>query len=63
MTFSDYVRIYRLKYAIVLLKERKYTMVEISDMVGFSSQSYFAQCFKKQFNVTPTEFMRHFDES
>lgn len=63
MTFSDYLRIYRLKYAIELLKERKYTMVEISAAAGFSSQSYFAQCFKKQFNVTPSEYMRRMTES
>ena len=34
-----------------------YRISEISYMVGFSSPSYFAKCFQKQFGVKPMDFV------
>ena len=55
MTPTEYLRRYRLEKAKQMLVEGKaigFTSFE----VGFSSQSYFAKCFKAQFGVSPSEF-------
>ena len=38
-----------------LLKSGRYTVTEVSSMVGFNSSSYFATCFKKYIGCLPTE--------
>jgi AraC-like DNA-binding protein len=34
----------------------RYTISEIADLCGFSTQSHFSVVFKKQFGVTPSEY-------
>ena len=60
MTPNDYLRLERLKKAAQLLQEGKYRINEICYMVGFSSPSYFAKCFQKQFGVLPKDLMEKF---
>lgn len=55
---NEFLRLERLKRAAQLLKEGKYSVVEIAYMVGFSSPSYFSSCFKKQFGVLPKDFVQ-----
>ena len=57
LTPFEVINITRLKKAAELLAEGDYKIYEVSDMVGFSSQSNFARNFQKQFNITPTEYM------
>ena len=38
--------------------DRKYSISEISSMVGFNSPSYFATSFKKHVGCLPTEYVR-----
>ena len=42
--------------ACQLLKEGKYTVAEISFMVGYNTPSYFAARFKKYIGCLPTEY-------
>ena len=50
----------RLKAASKMLMEAKYSVSEISYMVGFNSPSYFSKCFSAQYGVTPHQWMeRH----
>lgn len=58
VTPNELIQIVRLKKAAVLLLENKYTVSEISYMVGFNNPSYFAKCFQKQFGINPGEFAR-----
>lgn len=53
----ELINIIRLKKAAELLAEGDYKIYEISDMVGYSSQSHFSRNFLKQFQMTPTEYM------
>ena len=53
MTPNDYLRLERLKTAARLLRDKRYHINEVCYMVGFSSTSYFAKCFQKQFGVLP----------
>ena len=56
VTPNEMIQLVRLKKAARLLKENKYRVNEVCYMVGFSSPSYFAKCFQKQFGVKPGEF-------
>ena len=58
LTPLELINITRLKKAAELLAEGEYKIYEISNRVGFSSQSNFARNFQKQFNITPTEYMQ-----
>ena len=58
MNVNEYVRLCRLKRAAELLATRQYRVNEVADMLGFSSSSYFAATFQKQFNVSPSAFLK-----
>jgi ligand-binding sensor domain-containing protein/signal transduction histidine kinase/DNA-binding response OmpR family regulator len=55
----EYIRLARLKKAAELLSEGNYRINEISYLVGFSSPSYFATSFQKQFGISPSQFIRN----
>lgn len=59
MTPNDFMKFIRLNEACRLLVEGKYRITEIGFITGFSSSSYFAKCFAKQFGTLPTEFVRN----
>lgn len=54
---NELINITRLKKAAELLTEGVHKIYEISDMVGFSSQTHFGRSFHKQFGMSPTEFL------
>lgn len=53
---TEFVKNIRLKKATELLKEGKYSVVEIADRVGFNTPSYFTKSFKRMFGVSPTQY-------
>lgn len=52
----DFIHRIRFNRACQLLKEGKYTISEISFMVGYNTPSYFAARFKKYIGCLPTEY-------
>ncbi len=54
----DFIRKIRFNEACRLLQDGRYTVAEVSSMVGFNTPSYFATSFKKYFGCLPTEYMR-----
>jgi ligand-binding sensor domain-containing protein/signal transduction histidine kinase/DNA-binding response OmpR family regulator len=54
----DFIRKIRFNEACRLLKDGRYSISEISDMVGFNTPSYFATCFKKYMGCLPTEYVK-----
>lgn len=48
-------RTYRMNVALKLLKEGKYNVSDVADMVGYNSLSYFSRAFKEQFGINPKE--------
>ncbi|MFB6343664.1 two-component regulator propeller domain-containing protein [Saccharicrinis sp. FJH62] len=54
----DYIKVERLKKAVEYLQEDKYKWVDIAQMVGYSTPSYFSREFKKQFGVLPRDFKK-----
>ena len=58
MTPNEYIRLERLKKAAQLLKDGEGRVNEVCYMVGFSTPSYFAKCFRDQFGVLPKDFIK-----
>ena len=52
----QYLNQTRLKRAQHLLKNTNYSISDIASSTGFSSQSYFTQIFRKNFNMTPVKY-------
>lgn len=52
----DYINILKIEEAKRLLLTTDHSLIDISNTLCFSSQSYFAQIFKKIVGVTPKEF-------
>jgi signal transduction histidine kinase/ligand-binding sensor domain-containing protein/DNA-binding response OmpR family regulator len=53
---NELIRICRLKKAAELIIHGKLSLCEISEKVGFSSQSYFSRSFSKQFEISPSDY-------
>ena len=60
---SDFIRKIRFNKACSLLKEERYSVAEISMMVGFNTPSYFTTSFKKHFGCLPSEYVKKAKES
>lgn len=58
LTPNDLIKISRLKKAAELLLQGNMKIYEISEAVGFSSQSYFWSAFIKQFGVSPSKYAK-----
>jgi len=52
---TDFIKAIRLDRALDLLKSRKYTVTEVSELCGFTSVGYFSTVFRKHFGKSPTE--------
>jgi len=56
-TPNELIHVSRLKKAAELLNEGELKIYEISEMVGYSSQTHFGRVFSKQFGMSPTEYV------
>ena len=55
MTVTQYVTREKLRAARSMLSTGKYNCTEVANYLNFCSQSYFCECFKKEFGITPTQ--------
>lgn len=55
---ADLIRKIRMQEAAILLKSQKYTVSEVSDMLGFADPKYFTDTFKKYYGVPPRDYMK-----
>jgi len=53
---GEFVRIQRLVRASDMLAKTDSNISEVCYQTGFTSLSYFAKCFKKQFGTTPKDY-------
>ena len=56
LTPNELINIARLKKAAELLSEGRYKIYEVSEKVGYSSQTHFGRNFSKQFGMSPSEY-------
>lgn len=52
---SDYIRKVRMTYAIELMKQGK-LISEVAYKVGYNDPNYFSRVFKKEYNVSPSDY-------
>ncbi|MEO0731853.1 MAG: two-component regulator propeller domain-containing protein [Bacteroidota bacterium] len=55
---SEFVRTVRLKRAVQLLENSGYSVKEVMYMTGFNTASYFSKCFRQQFGIVPSEYVK-----
>lgn len=56
----DYLIARRTAMSKILLETTEYSMDQISQVAGFTSQSYFNQIFKKRVGICPTQYRNQF---
>lgn len=57
LTLNDYLLKYRLKKAVGFMKTGRVLVLEAAEEAGFSNVNYFGKCFKKEFGVTPGQYL------
>ncbi len=60
---NEYIRIVRMKRAAELLSQNRYKVAEVSYQVGINDPFYFSKCFKRQFGVSPSAYVRGGEEA
>lgn len=58
MSPNEYIRHLRLQAACQMLQEHKHNISEIAYLTGFGSPNYFRDCFKAEYGMSPTEFIK-----
>ena len=58
MTVNEFVRKLKMQASLDLLRKGELSIAEISDRTGFSSVTYFRQCFKDEFGMSPSEYVK-----
>ncbi len=56
---NEYRNLARIKKAQKLLADSKYSVTEISEILGFESVTYFERVFKKHADMTPMKYRKH----
>lgn len=62
LSTNEYIRKIKMQHAEKLLLEGKYNISEIAFMVGMNSTVYFRQCFKEEFGVVPSDYVKRIKE-
>ncbi len=55
---NEFIRRIRMNRALELLKSGRYTVAEVSTMVGYGTPSYFSTSFKKFFGSQPSDYTK-----
>ena len=58
LSTNEYVRKVKMRNAEKLLLEGKYAISDIAFMVGMNSTGYFRQCFKDEFGISPSDYVK-----
>ena len=59
MQFRDYLRLRRLAFALIDVRDTRRSFLEIAVDYGFSSHEAFSRAFKAAYSVTPLTFRKH----
>lgn len=58
VSFLDYLMLYRISNAKLLLFEENIRVSSVAERVGFLDASYFSRCFKKIVGISPAEYQK-----
>ena len=56
---GEFIRTARLKKAVYIMTHEDITINELIQRIGFTSSSYFARAFRKEFGESPTQFLHN----
>ena len=57
MSVSQYISMQKIETAKNMLRYSDYSPAQIASILGYPSQSYFTECFRKATSVTPKRFV------
>ena len=60
LTPNEFVRKIKLKNSALLLQTGEYSIQEAAMRTGFNNMAHFRDCFKEEFGVLPSEYMRQY---
>jgi signal transduction histidine kinase/ligand-binding sensor domain-containing protein/DNA-binding response OmpR family regulator len=60
MSIKEFILDIRLKRSAYLLQHSDLTIAEIAYQTGFNNAKYFSVCFRKQFELSPSEFKKKY---
>ena len=55
----NYITVIRMEKSKKLLRQNKYKIGEISEMVGYGDVFYYSKCFKKMYGYSPKDFVQN----
>lgn len=58
MSANEFIRKVKMRKGVELLMSGQYTISEIAYMIGFSTVSYFRQCFKDEYGMSPSDYVK-----
>lgn len=58
MSANEFIRKVKMRKGVELLMSGQYTISEIAYRIGFSSVAYFRQCFKDEYGVSPSDYVK-----
>jgi signal transduction histidine kinase/ligand-binding sensor domain-containing protein/DNA-binding response OmpR family regulator len=56
---NEFIRKIRLKNSLQLLLTGSHNVSEVAYMTGFNDMDYFRECFKKEYGLPPSEYLKH----
>lgn len=56
LSFKEWITKLRIQKSLELLRQKKYTIYEIAEMVGYSNQHYFSTAFKNHTGHSPKQY-------
>ena len=59
ITPNDFIKHLRIIKASELLNSKSFNVSEVSYQCGFNDISYFGDCFKKQYGVSPSNYVKN----
>jgi len=63
MSIKEFILNIRLKRSAYLLEHSEQTISEIAYQTGFNNPKYFSICFRKKFEINPSEFRKQLDSN
>ena len=58
MGFSEYLRLVRVKHAVMLIENGVTSVKNVASLSGFSDPLYFSKVFTESVGVSPSEYRR-----
>lgn len=63
LSANEFIRKYRLQKSLKYMKDEGYNISETAYACGFSDSGYFRNCFKQEFGITPSEYLKQLHQS